>query len=882
LTFDDPIDGGRCAYSSGPPPPHGLGEGYARLPKGHGWAAALVGLLPPFSWVPSAVARFEAISHATGWAFFLPFAVYHALQGGLFTVAARFILDRRRGPAGADSIRPARPGTTCIVLASLWVILEWAFPKVIPWAFGSAMASSPILRQGADVAGVYGLSFAVVLVNALLALAIGGGLDQRARLRAAGGAVAMLVALVGYGAFRLGESSRPPHSPQQGLNVAVMQGGLPSGRFDVALANHQAWQRYSDMTGRIDETVDLVVWPETILRVYLRNDLLYRPRLLELANRLGRPIILGSLDAPSEGSAEELNSAYLIEPSHGADPSDASPAPSMHSQSRPQVYHKSYLLPFGEYVPAIVQGWFANWQTTGNFVHGEAATALSVRLRGQEHTVRFAPSICFEILQPGWFNEMTRAGAGFLVNLTDDGWFGHSTAPYQHLEFARMRAVETRRWLVRASNSGISAVIDPTGAVIADLGLDKIGTLSASIRTESAQTLYVLFGEWIVWLSLTIVTVWVFGLLVRPTSARTATSQVPAPVRLLLFLAALPPLFAGYAVFAHCLDWFFYWPFRRRRRIVATRIACSWGQTLFSLGLRLGAVELDQRPGLGPTSGAVPDWAEVGQLSGSRSNDCGSAGDFPRRGPFLIVCNHQSLLDIPLLFYLFRGHPIRFVLKRELKWGIPNVSPATRAAGYAFLDRRPDARERNIVTLKTFARALVEEGASGVIFPEGTWDTGGNLLPLRATGMKVILAAAPLDVVPVVIDGTWHAQRFRDLLRIFGRLRIKAVIGPPIPAAAAAADVDALLVRIESYLRSTLDRLRKEAREPRATDCAAPSDRLPSEVAEVMNAGSADILVVRDGKREHLIPLIADVIESIDTAGRAVVVKPIPGLLDEE
>src|SRR5262249_41347054 len=133
---------------------------------------------------------------------------------------------------------------------------------------------------------------------------------------------------------------------------------------------------------------------------------------------------------------------------------------------------------------------------TGAFVAGMTGQPIDADLRGAR--VRLAPSICYEAALPGAFNAMVRAGANVLLNLSDDVWLASEKAAAQHLALTRLRAVETRRWLVRASNSGISAFIDPSGRVVASLPSGAVGALSHPVDVADTITPYVRHGEWVV------------------------------------------------------------------------------------------------------------------------------------------------------------------------------------------------------------------------------------------------------------------------------------------------------------------------------------------------------------------------------------------------
>lgn len=496
------------AVSHRPPTDPSIRLHWARRLRGTGfalgWLTGAVGHGLAFRWALPTIARFEHISTLAALPFFALFIGYYALQVALFAAGVAWVAGRR--PLAHSA--PSTDHSPMVFVATWWVLLEWAFPKLIPWSLGDTLAGSAILRQGADVAGVYGLSFFVMLVNASVAETLTRvGAPLARRLRPLGAGVALVGVAMVYRAVRVhqfngrGDGSfartQVAEEARRDPTIAIVQGGLHSGRDDLVPANEEAWATYSSLSSRLSAPPTLIVWPETVLRVYLRQDDLFRRRVSDLVERLQRPLFLGSLDLPA-GTSGELNSGYLVSPG-----------------SAMQIYHKQTLTPFGEYVPGIrLLPWLSRWRTTGRFVPEEnrpqvltlVADSVSGSTDGSlpdEHeprtrVTRFAPSICFEAVWPGAFNGMVREGAAFLINLTDDGWFGEGAEPYQHLQAATLRAVETRRWLVRASNSGVSAFIDPTGRIVASLPLGAVGVLRHQIELSQVLSPYVRFGNWFV------------------------------------------------------------------------------------------------------------------------------------------------------------------------------------------------------------------------------------------------------------------------------------------------------------------------------------------------------------------------------------------------
>lgn len=496
-----------------------------------GWVAGLTYYLTTWRWMLSTIANLQSISAFAALPFYAVFASYHAIQLGLFAVVvpSSGAADGARVASHPRASELAGPA----ILAAWWVLLEWAFPRVIPWYIADPLAASPSLRQAADLGGVYALSFILVAVNVLLANAA-MSTTSRGRVQAAV-AASTLVAMTGvYGQLRTSPQSPLSISSrdlpgESALQISGVQGNLPTEPSIDEAAKLRAWRVYDTLTraaflpegpkairavgpirtprtelfagptshSATRELVDLMVWPETTLRSYLRRDGAFLRRIDELLRDIRTPLLTGGLDSHPDG-IHEFNSAYLFIPGETYPP-----------RMRDRIYRKRRLVWFGERVPSSI-----DWRTTGRFLPASGSDRITLELPRPGQPAGgsiFSPSICFEAVFPGAFNNAVRQGAGFLVNITDDSWFGDTDEPYQHLNATIFRAVETRRWLVRVSNSGISAFVDPTGQIVASLPFRTQGILAHSIQPSQGISPYVRLGDWPVGLSVLLVAGHIWG-----------------------------------------------------------------------------------------------------------------------------------------------------------------------------------------------------------------------------------------------------------------------------------------------------------------------------------------------------------------------------------
>ena len=360
----------------------------------------------------------------------------------------------------------ARFGFWGIALAPpTWVGIEllqsYAVFGGFPWMLaGYSLAPYPGLLQVVTYTGVYGLSFLLVAVNALLAISLA---SRRVRLATPAGLFIAIASVWPAPTEELGEES---------FSVRLVQTNI-----DI----DQSWEaddRQRLMDGLHTLSVgggvhpDLVIWPETPAPFFLEDDNDFRYRMGAIARALDAHFLVGYIGLDGEAAA---NSAGVL-------------SPSGEPISR---YDKIHLVPFGEYVPLRRLLFFAESlvRNVGDFVPGSEFTLTP--LDGHQ----IAATICYEDVFPSLMRQFTRRGAEVIVNITNDGWFGTTSAPYQHLRMSAVRAVENRRYVLRGANTGITAIIDPYGRIVSSTPLGERTLLDGRAGYRSDLTFYVRFGD---------------------------------------------------------------------------------------------------------------------------------------------------------------------------------------------------------------------------------------------------------------------------------------------------------------------------------------------------------------------------------------------------
>ncbi|WP_303720419.1 apolipoprotein N-acyltransferase [Malonomonas rubra] len=358
----------------------------------------------------------------------------------------------------------------------LWVALEYLRGLLLtgfPWALlGYSQQNFSLAIQSADMTGVYGVSLLLVAVNCAWAWIIQQPRNRYAWL----GLVCTLLMSIshfGYGAWR---QNQPLDARQEQLNVALIQGNVDQAVKWDPQYRQTTVDKYLRLSAEAaQQKPDLLIWPEAATPFFLQEKIPLAEQVRQVPLRQNSYLLVGSpaYQQLDDGKVDFFNSAYLF-----------SPQGKQLGRS-----DKIHLVPFGEYVPLGKLLSFINKLVVGV---GDFSPGIVKPLSLNGHSLGVL--ICYEVIFPELARDYVRHGAGLLVNLTNDAWFGHSSAPYQHLAMARFRAIENRIWLARAANTGISAFIAPSGKVTAAGPIFEELYLSGTVGLGSEPTFYTRFG----------------------------------------------------------------------------------------------------------------------------------------------------------------------------------------------------------------------------------------------------------------------------------------------------------------------------------------------------------------------------------------------------
>jgi apolipoprotein N-acyltransferase len=398
-------------------------------------------------------------------------AVYPAIYG-VFGLAIAWTA--RGSPVAALGLSPF-----------LWVVLELGrsyWLTGFPWNLLGYAVEAPGLRQLASSMGVYGLSFLAMATSALVAWVL---LEPRRRaLQIAGIAWVGLLALANWALM-------PPPVARGSRVVHLVQPNVP---LDVeSLVNWAPWNNpkplekllviTSESVERMppgDSHPSLIIWPENSAPFYFDGDAIFHNAVIGMARRNRAYVVFGTVSYADPQHTQPKNTAIVLDPTGRV----------------LLAYDKIHLVPFGEYVPS-----WAFPDLVGKITH-EAGNFVA----GSDYRTAMTPEgslgifICYESVFPQLVRKLTPDGPGVLVNISNDAWFGDSAAAAQHLELARLRAIENGRFLLRATNDGTTAIIDPYGRVVESLPRHQQEVLAGRFDYLAGRTFYHAHGDAFAWL----------------------------------------------------------------------------------------------------------------------------------------------------------------------------------------------------------------------------------------------------------------------------------------------------------------------------------------------------------------------------------------------
>ncbi len=452
-----------------------------RRPFKSGFVAGLVFFAATLYWVNIVMTTYGHLPLGVSFILYLLLAAYLALYWGTATWAACRLKESRNYPCA-------------MTLPVFWVAMEFLREFLLtgfPWAtLGYSQHDWLTMIQSADLFGVYGLSCLIVFCNAALAESVQALWRKCPRdipVKALIVAVVLLVSNLGYGYWRLQQDL---DGRTESLQTALVQGNIPQDLKWQPDNQMNTIKTYRDLSLRADRVgaKTLIVWPEAAVPFYFQDGGKLAESVSTLPVETGAFLLFGSPAYQRDAAGlRYLNSAFLL-----------SPSDMILGRS-----DKTHLVPFGEYVPLSGFLPFVNKLVVGI---GDYSPGEINPLPIKDH--KLGVLVCYEVIFPELAREYVRQGSDLLINITNDAWFGESSAPWQHLAMARFRAVENRVWLARAANTGISALIAPSGKIVQQSGLFEAAFLNGEVGLGARPGLYSRMGDLIPGLFLLISVLW--------------------------------------------------------------------------------------------------------------------------------------------------------------------------------------------------------------------------------------------------------------------------------------------------------------------------------------------------------------------------------------
>lgn len=400
--------------------------------------------------------------------------VYQALYIAVFALLYTFLTPQKTGWTGYFAIPAA------------WTVLQWVRSLgtyAFNWgSFSHTQADNLVVSQMASVTGVWGIDFLVCLVNFTIAATLFPYAKRRFTPAIIVGVITFSICAAGYWTIKTAPASGGSY------RVAIIQGNIKNSFNtppDYCSRVFDTYSRMSVIAAR--SKPDAIIWPETTLPTCISGTG-WEPLIRQQARRYATDLFIGGYDMPDKPNQ---NGSYNTLFFYNAD------------GNKKGVYHKVRLVPFGEFVPL---------RSYLPFLNNYGVRPEDV-LAGKSHELldckmgKVGVSICFESLFPEISRTETRRGANILFVVTNDSWFEHTSAARQHFMFSKLRAIENRRYVVRTAATGISAIIDPYGRTVSQLGMFNKGIVEGQVSALDTVTIHTRFGAWFVYICLLIIAI---------------------------------------------------------------------------------------------------------------------------------------------------------------------------------------------------------------------------------------------------------------------------------------------------------------------------------------------------------------------------------------
>ncbi|UCG78514.1 MAG: apolipoprotein N-acyltransferase [Nitrospirota bacterium] len=417
-------------------------------------------------------------------AIILLLCIYESLYIGIFAVLASYLSRRTYFPM-------------LLIAPSIWVCMEFIRGFMFtgfPWSLvGYTQYGSLPLIQISDITGVYGVSFLVVAVNAAIADVL--LLRKKRKLTPLYPTIPvyigistlaiLLVASLIYGNIRLKETQST-----NSIKVAIVQGNIDQNKKWEKAYQSSVFSTYIELTKKVSrEGPDLIVWPETSVPFIFGSDKEFTSRLQDFQQSNRIPLLFGSILVRSKDDKgyKLTNSAVLLDK----------------NANIAYRYDKVHLVPFGEYVPLGRILFFVE-----RLAEGIGAYVPGTELRSAETSFgTFSTAICYELIFPSLVRNFFQSGGDILITITNDAWFGNTIGPVQHFYTSVFRAVENRKPVIRAANTGISGYIDSRGMVVKKTDLFKSDAIVVDLIKNDKKTFYTKYGDIFIYICLLTVTI---------------------------------------------------------------------------------------------------------------------------------------------------------------------------------------------------------------------------------------------------------------------------------------------------------------------------------------------------------------------------------------